>query len=103
MPTERELKALNLVSNDISFSQVDYKRMSKRGEIVANLRSFIAFLALANIVLLPFIFLWQIIYAAYSYVGLIKKNPETFSLRRWSLYGRQYLRYSLLVLEPLCL
>lgn len=72
---------------------VDYKRTNKRGEIVANLRTFVVCLALANIILLPFIFLWQIIYAACSYVGLIKKNPETFSLRRWSLYGRQYLRH----------
>lgn len=50
-------------------------------------------LGIANILLLPFIFAWQALYAFYTYVETIKRDPSFASARTWSRYGRWFCRH----------
>ncbi|XP_041478449.1 autophagy-related protein 9A-like [Lytechinus variegatus] len=71
----------------------EYKRSSKREELARQLSKHILWIGLANLVLSPFIFLWQILYSFFSYAELIKRDPSTLGARKWSQYGRLYLRH----------
>jgi len=39
------------------------------------------------------IMLWQVLYAFFSYAEVVKREPGSLGTRRWSLYGRLYLRH----------
>ncbi|XP_033639798.1 autophagy-related protein 9A-like [Asterias rubens] len=71
----------------------EYKRASNREELARQLSKHIAWIALANILLCPFILLWQLLYTFFNYMDLIKRDPSTLGTRRWSLYARLYLRH----------
>ncbi|XP_006825096.1 autophagy-related protein 9A-like [Saccoglossus kowalevskii] len=71
----------------------DYKRSGKRQELAKMLSRRILWIGIANFLLSPFIFLWQILYSFFSYADLIKRQPGTLGARRWSNYGRLYLRH----------
>eukprot|EP00057_Strongylocentrotus_purpuratus_P009413 XP_011663887.1 PREDICTED: autophagy-related protein 9A [Strongylocentrotus purpuratus] len=71
----------------------EYKRSSKREELARQLSKHILWIGLANLILCPFIFLWQILYSFFSYAELIKRDPSTLGARKWSQYGRLYLRH----------
>ncbi|XP_075436556.1 autophagy-related protein 9A-like [Ascaphus truei] len=73
--------------------QPKYKRPSQRLELAQELRRTIFLLGLANLLLCPFILVWQILYAFFSYTEVIKREPGCLGARRWSLYGRLYLRH----------
>lgn len=48
---------------------------------------------------MPVILLWQVLYSFYNYAQIIKSEPGSLGIRKWSLYGRYYLRsdnYSIL-------
>ncbi|CAI9556257.1 unnamed protein product [Staurois parvus] len=62
-------------------------------ELAQELSRTIVLLGLANLVLCPFILVWQILYAFFSYTEVIKREPGSLGARRWSLYGRLYLRH----------
>ncbi|CAB0006756.1 unnamed protein product [Nesidiocoris tenuis] len=71
----------------------DYKKVYKRHELAAALAKNITYVALANLLLCPIILLWQILYSFFSYAEMLKREPGTLGVRRWSLYGRLYLRH----------
>ncbi|XP_069502068.1 autophagy-related protein 9A-like isoform X3 [Ambystoma mexicanum] len=73
--------------------QPKYKRMGNRLELAQQLSRTICLLGLANLLLCPFILVWQILYAFFSYTEVIKREPGSLGARRWSLYGRLYLRH----------
>lgn len=39
------------------------------------------------------IFLWQIVNTFYGQTDLIRREPGSLGLRKWSMYGRLYLRH----------
>ncbi|XP_077978282.1 autophagy-related protein 9A-like [Glandiceps talaboti] len=71
----------------------DYKKQSKRQELARKLSRTILWVGIANFVLCPFILLWQILYSFFSYADLIKRQPGVLGTRRWSNYGKLYLRH----------
>ncbi|XP_053322056.1 autophagy-related protein 9A-like [Spea bombifrons] len=73
--------------------QPKYKRVGQRLELAQELSRTIVLLGLANLFLCPFILVWQILYAFFSYTEMIKREPGSLGARRWSLYGRLYLRH----------
>ena len=42
---------------------------------------------------MPVILLWQILYSFFNYAEIIKREPGSLGVRRWSHYGRDYLRH----------
>ncbi|XP_040211350.1 autophagy-related protein 9B [Rana temporaria] len=73
--------------------QPKFKRQGQRLELAQDLSRTIILLGLANLLLCPFILVWQILYAFFSYTEVIKREPGSLGARRWSLYGRLYLRH----------
>ncbi|KAJ8012206.1 hypothetical protein DPEC_G00066280 [Dallia pectoralis] len=70
-----------------------YKRAGNRLELAQQLSRVILLMGLANLVLCPFILVWQVLYAFFSYTEIIRREPGSLGARRWSLYGRLYLRH----------
>ncbi len=70
----------------------DYKRVNRRKELAESLRTHILILGCINLVLMPVILLWQVLYSFYNYAQIIKSEPGSLGIRKWSLYGRYYLR-----------
>ena len=66
----------------------EYKSASKKAELVKNLRFRIGLLALLNLIFCPVIFIYQLLYAFFSYAEIVKREPGSFGKRRWSMYGR---------------
>ena len=50
-------------------------------------------LSLLNFLMMPLIFFWQVLYCFFNYAELIKRKPSTLGVRKWSQYGRLYLRH----------
>ncbi|CAG7829535.1 unnamed protein product [Allacma fusca] len=71
----------------------DFKKVSKRKELAFSLANRILWVGLANLVLAPLIFLWQILYSFFNYAEVVKREPGTLGMRQWSRYGRVYLRH----------
>ncbi|XP_021948196.1 autophagy-related protein 9A [Folsomia candida] len=71
----------------------DYKKVSKRKELANALRKRILWIGIANFLLLPLIFLWQILYSFFNYAEIVKREPGTLGTRKWSLYGRLFFRH----------
>lgn len=70
-----------------------YKRASNRLELARQLSRIILLAGIANLLLCPFVLVWQVLYAFFSYAEVIKREPGSLGARRWSLYGRVYLRH----------
>lgn len=70
-----------------------YKRSGNRLELAQQLSRVILLIGLANLLLCPFILVWQVLYAFFSYTEIIRREPGSLGARRWSLYGRLYLRH----------
>ncbi|XP_046883282.1 autophagy-related protein 9B isoform X2 [Hypomesus transpacificus] len=70
-----------------------YKRAGNRLELAQKLSRVILLMGLANLLLCPFILVWQVLYAFFSYTEVIRREPGSLGARRWSLYGRLYLRH----------
>ncbi|KAH0627731.1 hypothetical protein JD844_003872, partial [Phrynosoma platyrhinos] len=73
--------------------QPQYKRAGARLELARRLGRSMVLLGLANLLLCPFILVWQVLYAFFSYTEVLKREPGSLGARRWSLYGRLYLRH----------
>ncbi|XP_064456737.1 autophagy-related protein 9A-like [Ornithodoros turicata] len=71
----------------------DYKRVTRREVLAKELSKHILWVGLINLLLLPVIFLWQLLYSFFSYAELVKREPGFLGSRMWSLYGRLYLRH----------
>lgn len=48
---------------------------------------------LLNLLLAPVIFVWQLLQFLYNYTEVIKREPGTLGARKWSNYGKLYLRH----------
>ncbi|KAL4646463.1 autophagy-related protein 9A-like [Arapaima gigas] len=70
-----------------------YKRAGNRLELAQQLSRIILLMGMANLLLCPFILVWQVLYAFFSYTEVIRREPGSLGARRWSLYGRLYLRH----------
>ncbi|KAM8833107.1 autophagy-related protein 9A isoform 1-T1 [Synchiropus picturatus] len=82
----------SLFENEWSLKS-EYKRGGNRLELADRLASRILWIGVANLLLCPVILVWQILYAFFSYTEVIKREPGSLGARRWSLYGRCYLRH----------
>ncbi|XP_064613606.1 autophagy-related protein 9A-like [Liolophura sinensis] len=71
----------------------EYKNMHNRKRLAEQLAKRILWIGIANFILCPVIFLWQILYSFFRYAELIKREPGALGVRRWSNYGRLYLRH----------
>jgi autophagy-related protein 9 len=71
----------------------EYKIFSKRNDLTAELSKSILILGLFNLLLMPVIFIWQLLQFAYNYSELIKRDPGLLGIRRWSNYGKLYFRH----------
>lgn len=73
----------------------DYKEKSphRRKQLAEYMSKRMLWLGLANLAFSPLIFLWQILYFFFRYAELVKRQPAFLGSRRWSNYGRQYLRH----------
>ncbi|XP_023344796.1 autophagy-related protein 9A [Eurytemora carolleeae] len=71
----------------------EYKRVAKRKELADMLQNRILILGCINLILMPLILLWQILYSFFSYAEVIKREPGSLGVRKWGLYGRYYLRH----------
>ncbi|XP_029864875.1 autophagy-related protein 9B [Aquila chrysaetos chrysaetos] len=69
------------------------KRVGARRELARRLARAMVLLGLANLLLCPCVLVWQLLYAFFSYAEVIKREPGSLGARRWSLYGRHYLRH----------
>lgn len=70
-----------------------YKRNGNRLELAQQLSRVILLMGVANLLLCPFILVWQVLYAFFSYTEVIRREPGSLGARRWSLFGRLYLRH----------
>lgn len=71
----------------------EYKRPEKRRQLAEELNKRFLYLGIANLVLFPFVLLFQILYSFFNYAEMIKREPGSLGSRRWSHYGEVYLRH----------
>lgn len=57
------------------------------------MRYTVLLLGLANLIFLPFIVLYQVLFTFFSCADIIRREPGVFGLRRYSNYGRLRLRH----------
>lgn len=70
-----------------------YKDISNRTMLASQMSQRIFILGIVNFVFCPFIMLYQFLYSFFTYAELVKRSPDLFGARKWSLYGRVYLRH----------
>ncbi|BFZ01170.1 hypothetical protein BsWGS_04209 [Bradybaena similaris] len=71
----------------------EYKNQHKRKQLADQLSTHITILALLNLLLSPFIFLYQLLYFFFRYADIVKRSPSFLGTRQWANYGRLYLRH----------
>lgn len=71
----------------------EYKDYSCRTLLASSMARHIFLLGIANLILCPFILIYQILHSFFKYAEMIKRSPDVFGARRWSPYGRLYLRH----------
>ncbi|XP_036212071.1 autophagy-related protein 9B isoform X1 [Myotis myotis] len=70
-----------------------YKRHEQRGTLAARWRRTVLLLAAVNLALSPLVLAWQVLYAFYSHVELLRREPGALGARRWSRLARLQLRH----------
>ncbi|XP_072184564.1 autophagy-related protein 9B isoform X1 [Excalfactoria chinensis] len=70
-----------------------YKRAGERLALARRLARSATLLGAANLLLCPLVLVWQLLYAFFSYAEVLRRRPGVLGTRRWSLYGRLYLRH----------
>ena len=71
----------------------EFKKASKKKELVEQFQNKVALLALFNLLLMPLILIWQVLHCFFNYVEVIKREPGSLGVRKWSQYGRIHLRH----------
>lgn len=71
----------------------DLKVYGRRAEVAEQLRKRIEYTALVNFLFCPVILVWRVLYAFFDYADLLKRDPGSLGARRWSYYGRYFLRH----------
>ena len=79
-------------SNNLSLKDV-YKRKVARVQLAKEMSKRILLAGLINLILSPVIFFYQLLLSFFSYADLIKRDPSSLGMRKWSLYSRLYLRH----------
>jgi len=69
------------------------KRAGERLALARRLARSAVLLGAANLLLCPLVLVWQLLYAFFSYAEVLRRRPGVLGTRRWSLYGRLYLRH----------
>uniref|UniRef100_A0A8C9EUW1 Autophagy-related protein 9 n=1 Tax=Pavo cristatus TaxID=9049 RepID=A0A8C9EUW1_PAVCR len=69
------------------------KRAGERLALARRLARGTVLLGAANLLLCPLVLVWQLLYAFFSYAEVLRRRPGVLGARRWSLYGRLYLRH----------
>lgn len=64
-----------------------------RKQKIQELEKKIAYLALLNFILMPFIVIHHVLYSLYQNLVRVKNEPGSLAGRCWSQYGRLYLRH----------
>lgn len=70
-----------------------YKRRECREALAAKLHQSIMYIAIVNFLMMPFIFMWQLVFLFVNYAELVKREPGLLGVRIWSLYARHFLRH----------
>ncbi|TKR86562.1 hypothetical protein L596_011134 [Steinernema carpocapsae] len=71
----------------------EYKQHRDRELCVAQLRETMLWMGIANIVFMPLIFVYQILYGFFSMADLLKREPGALGTRKYSNYGRMRVRH----------
>ncbi|KAK0411290.1 hypothetical protein QR680_005583 [Steinernema hermaphroditum] len=71
----------------------EYKQPRDRERCVAQMRETMLWVGIVNIVLLPLIFIYQILYGFFSLAEMIKRDPGVLGTRKYSNYGRMRIRH----------
>lgn len=71
----------------------DYSVRGNQVELANRLSKLILWVAIANFIFAPVIFVWQLLYFSFTYANVLKKEPGALGMRTWSNYGRLYLRH----------
>ncbi|XP_013119032.2 autophagy-related protein 9A [Stomoxys calcitrans] len=71
----------------------DYSVRGNQRELANRLSKLILWVAIANFIFAPVIFVWQLVYFSFTYANVLKKEPGALGMRTWSNYGRLYLRH----------
>ena len=79
-------------SNNWSLREV-FKRKGARIELANEMSKRILLVGLINLFFSPFIFFYQLLLSFFSYADLIKRDPSSLGMRKWSLFSRLYLRH----------
>ncbi|KAE9552204.1 hypothetical protein FO519_004585 [Halicephalobus sp. NKZ332] len=71
----------------------EFKDISNLERLGNDLRSKIVYASFINLLLMPLILVYQILYSFFSYADLVKREPGVFGMRKYSNYGREKLRH----------
>lgn len=71
----------------------EYKRAENRQKLAEELSNKIFIVGIINLIFCPLVFLFQVLYTFFYYAESIKREPGSLGSRRWSDYGRVYLRH----------
>lgn len=71
----------------------EFKHSENRHRLAEELSKRILYAGILNLVLLPFISVFQILRSFYHYTGIIRQEPGVVGVRRWSHYGEVVLRH----------
>uniref|UniRef100_A0A915JM73 Autophagy-related protein 9 n=1 Tax=Romanomermis culicivorax TaxID=13658 RepID=A0A915JM73_ROMCU len=71
----------------------EYKNPELIDQVSLKMENTVFYLAIINLLFSPIIFLWQIFYSLFSYGELVKREPGLLGVRRWSIYGKYFLRH----------
>jgi autophagy-related protein 9 len=66
----------------------EYKHAENLPRLSEQMNTCILYLAIANLLLAPLIFLWQILYSFFNYAQVLKRQPTAVGMRWWSNYAR---------------
>ncbi|KAK2716798.1 hypothetical protein QYM36_007070, partial [Artemia franciscana] len=71
----------------------EYKRASKRQELADRLSKRMRTVGFVNLVLSPLVVIWQLLHSVFRYAEELKRDPSLLGVRKWSMYGRFYVRH----------
>ncbi|KAM3717681.1 Autophagy-related protein 9A [Dirofilaria immitis] len=71
----------------------EYKHAQNIFRLADELDSAILKMAIGNFILFPLVFIYQVLYFFFTYGELLKRDPSSFAMRRYSNFGRNKLRH----------
>ncbi|EJD74234.1 autophagy protein Apg9 containing protein [Loa loa] len=71
----------------------EYKHPQNIFRLADELDSAILKMAIGNFIFFPLVFIYQVLYFFFTYGELLRRDPGSFAMRRYSNYGRNKLRH----------